>query len=456
MKKFAYAAILTLAAGMMYVPTRAADDGDKKFTVHGEIRTRLEHSDNLSDLTDTDGGSFKDSLTFGAYRARVGVMGQFSRGVAGYVELQNFGTWGNDWPTKGFEDALFQNDNQIDDSEVALYQAYIALNNINDTNWSVKIGRQEISFANELMMGDNDYYNGQSFDGVIAGVENEKWGLHFGALTVMDNNFSGNILDCGGGSSCTDDNIDLYGGGAHFQIGDTRQMIEPYIIYYRDGDFLGVQVYTIGARYSRDANHGSNALLDWSIELAGQSGSLSPNGADLSMGGAVAEGDLGFNFWHGDDGHSRVYVGLFMTTGDDDPGDDNIDNFFPLFGDIHNRLGHIDRGGIHSISGVASLLTGDFVPGDTGITDAHIGYDGHFGNHTFMVGFHNLVATEDANLPNNEDSIGQVIDLGYDYMYSSNLGFGVEVSDFSPGDLFKNAGFEDDAIRVAGQARLRW
>ena len=474
MKKFAYAALLTLAAGMIFVPARAADDDDeKKFTVHGEVRQRWEYQDNVGDLTDKiDDGDQDDEFSFAPYRARVGVMGQFSNNVSGYISIQDYGFWGNEFPLRGEAMPLDQTDGNIDDSEIDLYQAYIAINEIGGSKLSLKAGRMELSMGTELLIGDNDYYNGQSFDGIVGGWDFEKWDLHFGWLTIEDNNVDNCIDDPfldGSSSDCDDDNIDLYGGGANFEIGDTGQHVEPYIIHYRDGDSgdFGISTSTIGARWSRGYDDEDQNLLDWSLEALIQTGEIDPNGINKDHSASLIEGTLGFNFSHGDDAHSRVHVGFLSSSGDDNDTDNDNEAFFPLFGDNHsnNRLGNIDFGGNNALSGLLTWTEDiDEAGEDTGITDISAGYTFTMGNHMFMAAIHLLTATEDALAGNgatlaNEDDIGQMIDLGYGYRYSQNLSFNVELSNFMPGDAFEGLAttdFEDDALRIAGQARLRW
>jgi len=494
MKKFAFVGILALAAGMIVVPVQAADDdGDKKFKVHGEIRSRWVYLENATDLTDSDdpGDAFDDTLSFIPYRVRIGVSAEFAKNVSGYVEIQNTGNFGNESPQRGFQSSIGQGNVNIDDSEIDLYQAWIAMREIGGTNLSLRLGRQELVMGTELFIGDNDYYNGQTFDGLTGDWEFENWTLHFGALTIEDRNLNFGV-DCGAfaGSSCRDDNVELYSVGSSFDLGGDMDMIlEPYLLYYRDGSGTsgvdpagnpGAKVYTIGARFVRDLALDDDRLIDWNAELAFQTGDVDVNGVNNSGGTGtdlsayIFEGWIGFNFGD-EDLHHRFSAGYLATSGDDDFGDDDNEAFFPLFGDMHanNRLGNIDFGGMELSGVIGAIAPGLAPPGlDTGIEDISIAYNGVMGNHTWLVAIHILTAAEidpaffSIGPRAFDDELGEVFDIAYGYTYSKNLSFAIEASTFSPGDFFEDAAIvlagpgssilQDDIMRFAAQARLRW
>src|SRR5439155_19101126 len=131
-----------------------------------------------------------DSFLFFPYRARIAAEGQFSKDVMGYIEFQSFGHWGDVTPIKGFQFGPVFGDNETNPSNpafgvnpnvlqdtgsalafghnsVELYQAYVALNKIGGTAFSFKFGRQEMVKGSEMLLGDNDFYNGISHDGAM-------------------------------------------------------------------------------------------------------------------------------------------------------------------------------------------------------------------------------------------------------------------------------------------------
>ena len=101
MKRFTSVAALLFLCAVVAGPVAAADDtdeagntsltedwaeeGDKKFDVHGELRFRGEYLDNFTDGVNSDAGFDKDSGSFAPYRARLAAKSTFGDHVRGYV-----------------------------------------------------------------------------------------------------------------------------------------------------------------------------------------------------------------------------------------------------------------------------------------------------------------------------------------------------------------------------------
>ena len=132
MKKVLFGSLLALMAALLFVPAVAGDDdGEKKISVHGEVRARWEYSENFTDFRDSDGSSYRDSFDFMPYRVRVGVKGEFAKNVSAYVEIQNHGAFGDSFPLpveQGVEDPALQSlRTNFGTNETVLYQGYIDL-----------------------------------------------------------------------------------------------------------------------------------------------------------------------------------------------------------------------------------------------------------------------------------------------------------------------------------------
>ena len=193
MKKVLLGCLLALVAALLFVPATVADEHeDKKISVHGEVRARWEYLDNYTDFTDSDDGSFNDSFDFVPYRVRVGVKGEFTKNVSAYIEIQNHGAFGDSYPlpvAQSPQDPIAQNlRGSYGTNETVLYQGYIDMDEIGGTNLSLKIGRQEHTLGNELLMGDADFYNGHSFDGFRATLDYERWDLDVFFYTIAERN----------------------------------------------------------------------------------------------------------------------------------------------------------------------------------------------------------------------------------------------------------------------------
>jgi hypothetical protein len=217
----------------------------------------------------------------------------------------------------------------------------------------------------------------------------------------------------------------------------------------------------VGGRWFHD-NVTKNGAV-WNLEAAQQFGQISDQqtpgvfegGADLS--GMVIEGMFGWNFKAGNVIH-RPYGKYESASGNEAAvgPDDEDEGFRPFFTDFHNRLGHGDwftlTGGNPAFVGAG--LAG---VGGGGITAVSLGYTGWTTRHSWGAEFWDYTLDEDTVIAGEEeDSLGSAIDLFYGFNYSKNLTFEASLSQLSPGDALTGAGPDDSAMRVYGQARLRF
>jgi hypothetical protein len=467
--------LTTIALAVMaavLVPVSAADqaDDEKKFTITGEVRARYEYLDNLADFTDEVESGDADDDTYGIsfYRVNIGAQGDFGHGVTALIDLQNTGFWGEAPPYQGLQDPNFQSLNflgyelrgipgfGVENSLTTLYQAYVNVDNIFGSNLDVRFGRQEHVLGNELQLGDLDFYNGQSFDGIRVDWSREKWNLGGFYYTPYQAN-----------NACTDfcgsENSRLAGVTFNWQLGEGH-VIEPYAINWYNGaefgsvffgDKLSIMVY--GARWTREPSE--DQLLDWSLEAAIQDGDIGFGAVSESHTASIVEGWVGVNF--GGERRHRAHIGLLSASGDDDQSangtvDGDHEDYLFLFTDFYenNRLGDSDL----ETAIFANYADANFSAFNlAGITDLNVGYNWHAGNHHFMAAYHQFLTSEDVcDSPgvNCDDDAGSEVDVRYDYQYSNHLAFNFGVANFMPGDLFGTDA--DDAMRVYGQGRLKF
>lgn len=464
-RRIALLSTLLLAALFGGAPVRAEqhDEGSKgtegrDFIIHGEVRTRWEYLSNYNDLDD----DVDDDASFFPFRVRIAARGNFTDNVIGHVELQNFGTFGNDSSVSESEsnDPVGQTfPAAIDLTEVHLYQGFLELRDIWDSKWSLRVGRSEHTLGTELHMGDADFYNGNAFDGIRAMWDTERFDLDLFHYVLDEFDDFALII----GAPAGDEDISFSGATLTWMIGDD-QKVEPYVLYLRDGDINGPKFYTVGARYGRDVATMADVEenpFDWNAEFAMQSGDFAPNAADLSIGGTIFEGWFGYN-WGGDNSRSRVHIGALIASGDDDSGDGDFDAFIPLFPDDHNynRLGDLDL-----FAGTNNTI-GGFTGGMSNISDINLGWTWFGAKQRLMVAGHWLTLTEDEGLP--DDEIGQELDVIYNYQYSDHLGFEAGVGNLFAGDALETTKVPvpppggpvsvsaDDIMRAWWQLRLRW
>ena len=472
MRKFAFVAILALVAGVFTAPVVAGDDdGEKKFSISGEVRTRFEMQDNY-DFIDIDGADFTDdSVNFWPYRVRLGVHGAFTKNVHGYIEIQNNGVFGGDYAGAyaSANDPLLQFQRAgLVTSETQLYQGFIKIKEIGGRSGFLKIGRQEHIVGTELVLGDNDFYNGTVHDGFRAGWDAEDWMVDLFYYVNNEGAVSIPALVEEGPGGFPSDHGDFYITGATAEFGGFLEnaKIIPYLIYARNNAAFSSPPYilltsenfdlwTFGLNFSRPApTVDDDGMFDWNFEIAGQSGTWDTPGSETDISTYISEGWFGFNF--GDEFRSRVWAGYYYGSG---AAEADVDHGTrrPLYQEVHayNRLGDLDLFNPFATNPMG-LLTRIY-----GVTDFNIGYKGQFGSNMFMLAAHLLQTTEDVDVGggSTETDIGTEIDLRYGFDYSQHLAFQAGFATLMAGNLADELFGSDNAdnpMRFYLQARLRF
>src|SRR4029450_11914470 len=131
------------------VPAPAVD-ATQRIKVGGQIRLRSEYRNQLKPDT---AGDTSGSLIGQRARANVGVG---TDRVKGYVEVQDARNW-------GMESSTTSNERNAD-----LHQAYLLLPEVGHKGISLTLGRQELAYGDERLLGALDWSTvGRSFDGGV-------------------------------------------------------------------------------------------------------------------------------------------------------------------------------------------------------------------------------------------------------------------------------------------------
>lgn len=464
MKKVLFTVFAGVLAGMTITPARAADDADPMFTFNGEVRARYEYLNNYTDLTDHDGSAAlnDDILGITPYRVIVGITGNFERNVTAHVDLQYTGHFGDEFnpskdnpfftpirPPMGQGDAAYQFSTQ----GMRLYQGWVEMGKIGGSDFSARIGRAEHTYGTELFLGDNDYYNGLSFDGVRGMWQHGASDLNVFYYKLSEENcFRCFTVDGSGPGASADSNL---WGATYDWTFKKWGTVGGYLLFSQDlgGDgpviFPDSSLQTYGVRWNRGMMTDDHLnMFDWNIEYAMQSGDVGEPFAGTpatDISASILEAWFAFNFNAGSSSHGRVHIGTLITSGQD-PTSTDAEDFVPLFGDFHanNRFGDLD-------------WVDQFGPHN--ITDFNVGYEHWFGDaHSVMFAYHMFSDTESA-VGQPEDKIGDEIDLRYTYRYSKNLGFEVGLGQASPNDdywAFFGLPTTDPVQRMTFMAKLGW
>jgi len=510
MKKLLMVGMLMLVVAAFVSPQALAadDEGKTKFT--GELRSRFEYVENYLDATSDKNWDGGDAVSFWPYRVRLGIEHEFGDSVRVFGEIQNAGHFGRpDWSEYGTPTSLFNyydglgpyylqpmhgmdwypwvtsleepafHGNAYEGAfwgtgrGTLLYQAYAELGKLGVDSLSLRVGRQEHTLGTQLLMGNNEFYNGISFDGARLMWKPEKFGVEAFYYKLNESY-----------AASTDANF--FGVTGTYKISDTLGSIDGYVLQYQNLDdtdlvftpswlaWANLDLTTLGARWGRmvkSADDMKAGAFDWNAEIALQSGDaptyVGDNG-QYDFSGTIFEGWFGWNFATGS-GRSRVHVGTLMASGqkyDEDyaeNGDLKYKGFIPLFGNnwAANRLGDLDMFDM------------------TDIFDINLGYAFMTANdkHKFGVMFHMLDLAEDVAIydPEAEDyqllsSLGTELDLRYTWKLNDKTSVSGGYAYLMPGDVFDAAiddytyGNEalphltsaDSVSRLWAQLRVRW
>lgn len=133
-------------------------------------------------------------------RTRLHVKASFTEDVSAFIELDSYDIWGEDFRSNYLTGADGRA-NSGDDVE--LYQAYIDAKNLWGTPLSLRVGRQELAFGSQWLVGTRDFaflYTGLSFDALRLTYAGESFTVDAWAAKLQDN-----LGDFG------EDDVDFYG-----------------------------------------------------------------------------------------------------------------------------------------------------------------------------------------------------------------------------------------------------
>ncbi len=491
MRKLVTFGLSALLVAAFVAPQALAADDEAKFKFSGEVRTRAEYLENYLDFTNNSSFDLGDKFSFYPYRVRLGVEGEVAPNVKVFAEFQNAGTFGlhdifsSDEGAgyvpfgQGFGPVLYAypvfasaldpafGTTFVNQNDALLYQGYVELGHVFAKDLSVRIGRQEHTLGTQLLLGDNAFYNGISYDGAHIMWHPEKYGidgffykLNETLVSSSDVNLFGVTGNIELGKKMGD--IDIYGIRVQ-NLGNSSS--QGSFGYPTPGIFPeNTGLNTFGARWGRmvkNADDMKEGAFDWNIELAVQSGDftfVSEGTTNVDFEGNIAEGWFGWNFGTGS-GRSRVHVGALMASGQpQDETGNKYKAFVPLFGNnyAYNRLGDLDLFDISDIN------------------DINVGYCYMTANDRHKVGVmvHSLELNKSLTVLDPIEGVdktikklGTEIDLRYTFNLNPVTSFSAGFATLMPGDVFDEfvrfatGGGEskaDGVNRVYAQVRVRF
>lgn len=224
-------------------------------------------------------------------RTRLSVTADFTSDVSAFIEMDYYNDFGEDFRSLYLTGADFRGGGGND---VDMYQAYIEAENMWGTDLSMRVGRQELSFGSEWLVGVNNaaaLFWGLSFDALRLSYNTDMFTIDAVAAKLAET-----YGDFGEGDT------DFYALYASY-LGIEEVTLDAYWMYLRDdGVALGdnLDVHTVGLRGA-----GTIGAFDFDVEAAYQFGevdgrpSACPVGfgeADIDYDAFAVNTELGYTF----------------------------------------------------------------------------------------------------------------------------------------------------------------
>lgn len=379
------------------VAQRGDVDGAKKVRMNLQVRSRLEWNDK-----DFSSGR-ADVLHL--LRSRWSVDATPREKTRLFAQIQDARLWGEEAGTlEGSAD------------NIDFHQAYFELNTLFDRPLDIRVGRQELSYGSQRLVGTVGWHNvGRAFDAIHLRYGTDSWVDVFNAKLAekgeKDRNFYG-----------------LYG---HYQA--EGHAWEPYLFFGHDKNDLANRLkrITLGLHGAGKMVGATGHAFSFAVEGAFQTGEIGPQ--DIAAFMVTGSGKYTSNHWR----QHAIELGIDFLSGDSNPGDNDNKAFDTLFATNHKFYGFMDYFvNIPVDTNQRGLLD---IALKTGIKlNPQAKMDLHLHNFSLAAG--------------GEKALGQEIDAVLNYAYNPATQIQWGASLFLPGDAMEAMrGSDDLAFKVYWQ-----
>lgn len=473
--------ILSLAAGAVLgtAPALASAATDVNFS--GDIIIRPFYRDNQVDFNDAT----QDQKKFTTERARLKANIKVDQDIGGVVEIMHFRKWGGADPNRvidGNQPAGISDDNWMD-----LNQAYIEVKKLFDTNVTMKVGRQEMVYGDQRLVGNTNFWSSypfpRAYDALKFGAKYETFDVDAWYATITERQFANlqAVPSTGMKSDRTftgiwatlknipNHTVDLYllnmDDGGYTAAGalstyDNGNAINPNMGNFpyfvnTDGTMVASQtkVHNWGGRLKGKAGN-----LDYTVELNKQTGKFGGDSGNIDATGGAAT--VGYTM---PEAMGLRLVGEYIfASGDDTPVAGNHKTFFQFGPAPHGKLGAQDMVAFQNIK--AWRLGGAFnakknlkISVDYWDFKLDKAQDYWYGSNGITTRGSGLAGGAEALL--SDKNVGSEIDVTADYNYSPALSFQAGYSVFNPGSGIKTnsaTAMVNHTTGKADQATFAW
>ena len=223
---------------------------------------------------------------------------------------------------------------------IDLRQAYVELGFTKAEPWGLRVGRQELIFGEERLIGASNWGNvARTFDAArltyTRGQARFDW--FASSVVVAVNNRFNRLLDAN----------NLYGFYSSFDLRSGKRVLEPYLLWKTSplvrgerGPAGDLDVYTLGVRVIEKLPR----RFDYGMEVALQRGQAAEDDLSAWAGHWV----LGYTLWD-DAAAPRLVLEYNYAAGDKNAADGTRGTFDQLYPTNHSKYGTVDRFGWRNI-----------------------------------------------------------------------------------------------------------
>lgn len=249
-------------------------------------------------------------VAFVEQRTRLNIKADFTDEVSAFIEVDSYDIWGEDFRSQNYVTGLDGRQNSVDDVEI--FQAYIEADQMYGQPLRLRVGRQELAFGSQFLVGPRDFaffYTGLSFDAVRLTYSQDSYTIDAWASKLAETmgDFGENDIDFYGVyASCTAlENVvfDAY----WMLLRDDRTIAEDVaggalVEWFQDlwgvDDYDDTMLHTVGLRAA-----GKFGAFDFDAEAAYQFGQVDHLGQTFKPG------------LYGDDGAEAGNLALKLDAG---------------------------------------------------------------------------------------------------------------------------------------------
>ncbi len=390
-------------------------------TFSGELRMRAEARDNADFNADRLDGA---AQVF--QRVRLGVAREFEHGVKVFAQLQDARIWGE-------EGSSLHALNHVD-----LQQAYVQIERVMNLPIDVRLGRQQLSFGNERLVGKYDWHNvGRAFDAMQVEWGSARQNLnlwlaqvrdHTTPLVARNQEFAGAYF--------TSQRLPIALDAYWLLLYDARNfesVANPATPGRQDEPSYDLRLHTVGMRLSHARNLGLQFDCEGSYQFGGR------GFQDIRAYAFALDARYVIDMkWK-----PAVRLGYVLGSGDKQSNDGKNETFANLFPNAHGFLGAMDYASWSNI--VAPHLGIEFSPRENFsfganyfVLDLQNENDAWYRAGGFTIGTPQEFYRK--AVPGAGKRIGQELDLHAECVYRKRLGLKLGASKFFAGEFIANTG----------------